>query len=149
MPEPTFPPPEKPAEIQNLGPFDMQYFQELEGENGWIALGQENCLNQQYFTVYATDGSKLGIAGVYDTADGSNTTHIVVDKKYRGQGLAAKFYQRLLNDLRLPFVAITIDLDNTASIRAAKKLPNVEKVSDEQYERDFHKVKYIYKKPQE
>jgi len=153
MPEPTFPGTNNvettPAEIQNLGAFDMQYFKELEGEDGWIALGQENCLNQQYFTVSATDSAKLGIVGVYDTADEKNIIHYVVDKKYRGQGLAAKFTQRLMDSLKLPFIIMTIDLDNLASIKATEKLPGVEKISDEQYERDFHKVKYIYKKPQE
>lgn len=40
------------AEIQSLKSFGMQYFQELEGQDGWLALGQENCLDQRYFTVY-------------------------------------------------------------------------------------------------
>lgn len=39
------------AEIQSLESFDMQYFQELEGQDGWLALEQENCMNQRYFTI--------------------------------------------------------------------------------------------------
>ena len=140
---------QEPAELQRLGDFDMQYFQELEGEGGWIALGQENCANQRYFTLYGSKGEKLGIVGVYDTADEKNVTHTVVDNKYRGQGLAAKFKQQLMDELDLPFITMTISLDNTASIRATEKLPGVQKVSDEQYERDFGKVKYIYEKPKE
>lgn len=137
------------AEIKTLGDFDMQYFQELEGQGGWIALGQENCTNQRYFTVYGNNGEKLGIIGVYDTEDEKNVTHTVVDQKYRGRGLASKFKRRLVEDLNLPFVTMTIDRDNVASIRATEKLPGVKKVSDEQYERDFHKVKFVYERPQE
>ena len=138
-----------PAEIQSLGDFDMQYFQEIEGQNGWLALGQENCMNQRYYTVYGSRGEKLGIVGSYDTSDEKNVTHTVVDKKYRGQGLAAKFKQRLMDELNLPFITMTISLENIASIRATEKLPGVKKVSDEQYEREFHKVKYVYEKPKE
>jgi len=138
-----------PVKIQNLGDFDMQYFQEMEGQNGWLALGQENCVNQRYFTVYGSKGEKLGIVGVYDTADEKNVTHTVVDQKYRGQGLAAKFKQRLIDELNLPFITLTISLDNIASIRATEKLPGVRKVSDAEYERDFHKVKYVYERPEE
>ena len=136
-----------PVEIQNLGDFDMQYFQELEGEKGWLALGQENCMYQRYFTVYGSQGEKLGIIGVYDTADEKNVTHTVVDPKYRGQGIAAKFKQHLMDELNLPFITMTISLENIASIRATKKLPGVKKISDEQYEHDFHKVKYVYERP--
>ena len=137
------------AQIQNLGEFDMQYFQELEGKDGWLALGQVNCMNQHYFTVYDTNGEKLGIVGVYDTSDEKNVTHTVVDQKYRGQGLAAKFKKRLMEELNLPFITMTISLENIASIRATEKLPGVKKISDEQYERDFHKVKYVYERPKE
>lgn len=137
------------TEIQSLSEFDLQYFRELEGQNGWLALGQENCMNQQYFTVNGSNGEKLGIVGVYDTADEKNVTHTAVDPKYRGQGLAAKFKQRLMDELNLPFITMTIGLENIASIRATEKLPGVKKISDEQYERDFQKVKYVYEKPPE
>ena len=138
---------QEPAEIQSFGDFDMQYFQELEGQNGWLALGQENCINQRYFTVFGSKGEKLGIVGVYDTADVKNVTHTVVDQKYRGQGLAAKFKQRLMDEINLPFITMTISLENIASIRATEKLPGVRRISDDQYERDFHKVKYVYERP--
>jgi len=145
----VFPSEQEPAKIQNLGDFDQEYFQELEGENGWSAIGQENCTNQRYFVVYGSKGEKLGIVGVYDTAEEKNVTHTVVDPKYRGQGLAAEFKQRLMDELKLPFITMTIDLDNEASIRATEKLPGVKKVSDAQYEQDFHKVKYTLEKPAE
>jgi len=140
---------QEPAKIQSLGVFDMQYFQELEGQDGWLAFGQENCMNQRYFTVYDNTGEKMGIVGVYDTADEKNVTHTVVDPKYRGQELAAKFKQRLMDELDLPFITMTISLENIASIRATEKLPGVKKVSNEEYERDFHKVKYVYERPPE
>ena len=140
---------QEPTEIKNLGEFDMQYFQELEGKDGWLAIGQENCMNQRYFTIYGANGEKLGIVGVYDTANEKNITHTVVDQKYRGQGLAAKFKKRLMEELNLPFITMTISLENIASIRATEKLPGVQKISDDQYERDFHKVKYVYEKPEE
>ena len=138
----------EPAKIRWFEKFDMQYFQELEGQDGWIALGQENCSNQRYFTVYGEAGEKLGIIGVYDTDEEKNVTHTVVDPKYRGQGLASRFKQMLVNELNLPFITMTISLENTASIRATEKLPGVKKISDEQYESDFGKVKYLYENPQ-
>jgi len=140
---------QQPIEIKRLGDFDLQYFKELEGENGWIALGQENCVNQRYFTVYGDNGEKIGIVEVYDTADEKNITHMVVDQKYRDQGLAAKFLRHLVDELNLPFIIMTIDLENTASIRATEKLSGVKKISDVKYEQDFHKIKFIYKKPKQ
>ncbi|MEK7643920.1 MAG: GNAT family N-acetyltransferase [Patescibacteria group bacterium] len=127
-----------------LGDFDRDFFNSLEGENGWIALGQEYCTNQRYFTVFAEDGTKVGIVGVYDTEDDQNITHTVIDPKYRGQGLAAKCKDALMNSLNLPFVTLTISLDNTPSLKAAEKLPGVQKVSDAKYEADFHKAKFIF-----
>ena len=103
--------------IGRLGDFDMEYFKILPDEDGktnsWLAMGQENCKNQRYFTVYGADNEKLGIIGVYDAADGQNITHTVVDPKYRGHGLAAAFKEKLMDELGLPFVTLTIDLENT------------------------------------
>jgi len=137
------------TEIKNIGDFDMQYFRDIEGSDGWIALGQENCMNQHYFTVYGNKDEKLGIVGIYDTVDEKNLAHPVVDQKYRGRGLAAKFMKLAMDELDLPFITMTISLENIASIRATEKLPGVKKISDEQYEQEFHKVKYIYERPPE
>jgi RimJ/RimL family protein N-acetyltransferase len=84
---------------------------------------------------------------VYDTDDEQNVTHTVVDPKHRGQGLAEKFKNDLMDRLDLPFVTLTIDLDNAASIRAAEKLPGIRRASDAEYEKEFHKAKFIYEKP--
>jgi RimJ/RimL family protein N-acetyltransferase len=131
---------------KNLRDFDLEYFKELEGEDGWNALGLENCHNQRYFTVFGDKGEKIGVVGVYDTDDDKNITHTVVDKKYRGMGLAAKFKQLLMDELALPYITMTISLDNVASIRATEKLPGVKRVRDEKYESDYHKAKYVYSK---
>ena len=135
--------------IGEFAEFDKSYFEELEGSDGWLALGDDFYENQKYFTVFSDKGDKLGIVGVYDTAEEKNVTHTVVDPKYRGQGLAAKFKEKLMTDLNLDFLTLTIDLDNEASIRAAEKLPGVKRVSDEAYEKEFHKAKYIYEKQKE
>jgi len=74
---------------------------------------------------------KLGIVGVYDTEFEKNVSHTVVNPKYRGQGLAGEFKQKLMAELRLSFLTLIIDLNNTASIRAARKIPGIRKVSDE------------------
>ena len=137
------------VDVGSLDEFDQEYFQELEGENGWSAIGQENCTNQRYFTARGTKGEKLGIIGVYDTEEDQNITHTVVDPKFRGQGLAGKLKDQLMSNLGLDSVTLTIDLDNDASIKAAEKLSGVKKVSDEEYEQKYHKVKYIYEKPQD
>jgi len=63
--------------------------------------------------------------------------------------LRAEFKLNLMEKLDLSHITMTIDLDNTASIRATEKLPGVRKVSDEQYEREFHKVKYVLEKSQD
>jgi hypothetical protein len=138
----------EPPKIQGLRDFDESYFQQLEDKNGWTALGRENCSNQRYFTVYSDKGEKLGIIGVYDAGNEKNVTHTVVDQEFRGHGLAAKFKELLMHELKLSFITMTIDLDNQASIRATEKLPGVRKVSAEEYERNYHKVKYVYEKPQ-
>jgi|GEM_PF-6193074 len=59
--------------------------------------------------------------GVYDTEFEKNISHTLVNPKYRGQGLAGEFKQKLMAEFGLPFLTLTIDLNNTASIRAAEK----------------------------
>ncbi len=131
-----------------LSDFDIDYFKSLEGEDGWIALGQENCTNQRYFTVCAEDGEKVGIVGVYDTEDDKNIIHYVIGPEYRGQGLAAECTHAIIDTLNLPSVIFTISLDNAPSLRVAEKLPGVQKISDAKYEADFHKAKYTLSGPE-
>lgn len=128
-------------EVGGLDAFDFDYFKTLEGENGWLAIGMENCKNQQYYTVNSVQGEKLGVVGVYDTDEEKNIAHTVVDPKFRGQGLAEKFKDKLMDRLSLPYLTLTIDLDNTSSIKSAENMKAV-KISDEKYEQEFHKVKY-------
>lgn len=99
----------------------------MEGENGWIALGDEFYRNQKYFTVLSDTGEKLGVVDVYDTEHEKNISHTVVDPKFRSQGLATKFKERLMAELGLPFLAMTIGLDNTSSIKAAEKISGIKK----------------------
>lgn len=128
--------------IGRLDDFDMNYFRSLEGNDGWIALGMDNCKNQQYFTVFSEGGDKLGIIGVYDTEEDQNITHTVVDPKYRGLGLAAQFKDYILEKLNLPYLTLTINADNVSSLRAAEKIPGVERVSTPEYEQEFRKIKF-------
>ncbi|MCX6807398.1 MAG: GNAT family N-acetyltransferase [Patescibacteria group bacterium] len=132
--------------IGKLGEFDMKYFKSLPDEYGkkdsWIAIGQENCCNQKYFTVFSDIGERLGIIGVYNLGEDKNITHTVVDPKYRGQDLAGRFKEMLMEKLGLPFVTLIINLDNQSSIRAAEKIQGVEKLSGFEYEKEFHKVRY-------
>lgn len=127
--------------------FDVIYFKSLEGNDGWIALDHTNCTNQRYFTVCAEDGTKIGIVGVYDTANDQNIVHTVIAPQYRGQGLAAKCKNAIMDTLGLPFLTLSISLDNTASLRAAAKLPGIEQISDDQYANRFHKIKYRLPRP--
>jgi len=127
----------------------MEYFRQLEGEKGWIALGQSFCQNPRYFTVRSDARDKLDIIGVNDTEFEKNISHTVVNPKYRGQGLARKFKSKLMAEFGLPFLTLTIDLNNTASIRAARKIPGIRKVSDETYKKEFRKAKYIQEPPKE
>jgi len=138
---------EQAIELGKLADFDQQYFESLEGKDGWIALGHDEYENQQYFTGLSMSKEKVGIVGVYDKGSEQNILHYVVDPQYRGQGLARKLTEQLMTKLNLPQVILTIDLDNKASIRAAEKLPGVEKVSDSGYEKEYHKIKFVYKRP--
>lgn len=132
----------KRSTMSRLGDFDSEYFQSLEGSDGWIALGQDNCQNQRYFTVYGTDGEKLGIVGVYDTDDDQHISHTVVDPRFRGQGLAARFKERLMEELDLPFLTLTIAMRNTASLRAAERTSGAYRTSDVSYEQEFQRAKF-------
>lgn len=120
---------------------DMNYFHQLEGRDGWIAIGMENCKNQRYYVVTGQKGEKLGIVGVYDTDNEKNITHIVVDPKYRGRGLTSKFYQVLLEKTGLEFLIATISRGHIASVKAHEKA-GFKKVSDSAYEEEFDKFKY-------
>ncbi len=134
--------------VGSLEEFDPAYFAELEGPDGWIAIGQGNCTNQRYFTVKGTNGEKLGIVGLYDGVDGKNISHTVVDPKYRGMGLAKELKEALLKKTGESFYISTVSLDNTASLAAMNKIPNINVISDETYEREFHKRKFRYDNPQ-
>ncbi len=133
--------------VQGLHDFnaesDMDYFKSLEGDDGWIAIGMDNCLNQKYFIVMGDNGEKLGIVGVYDTEDEKNITHIVVDPKYRRQGLVSKFYNSLLSRVDLQFLTATISRDNIVSYKAHEKA-GFKKVSSDRYEDKYDKFKYQY-----
>lgn len=139
--------PERPK-IKDLAPFDAKYFAELEGPDGWIAIGQENCRNQRYFTVIDESGQKLGIVGLYDTEDEKNISHTVVDPKYRGLGLARSFKDKLLEETGESFYVATVSLDNAASLAAMAKIPNVKIISDDEYEEEFHKRKFRFERPE-
>lgn len=138
---------EEEIKVEGLADFDMEYFKTLEGEDGWIAIGQENCKNQKYYTVIGDGGEKLGIVGVYDTEDEQNITHIIIDPKYRGKGLVSKFYEALMNAEKLNTLIATIDRKNRPSIISHERA-GFKKVSDEVYENEFDKFKYRYEKPQ-
>jgi RimJ/RimL family protein N-acetyltransferase len=131
-----------------LEEFDQEYFQELEGQDGWKAIGQENCMNQSYFTVCDESGEKLGIVGLYDTDDEKNITHIVIDPKHRGKGMLPKFYEALTGSTGADYLVATIDRNNTASIRSHEKA-GFRKTSDDKYEEEFDKFRYQYDVPEE
>jgi L-amino acid N-acyltransferase YncA len=149
-PETNETPPEvqekKEIKVKGLADFDLEYFKKLEGEDGWIALGQKNCKNQRYHTVVGGDGEKLGIIGVYDTEDEQNVTHIAIDPKYRGKGLVPQFYDVLMDKEKLDTLVATIDRKNRPSIISHERA-GFKKVSDEAYEEEFDKFKYKYEKP--
>jgi len=46
-----------------------------------------------------------------------NVSHTVIDPAFRGQRLASKLKPILMEKLGLDFLTLTIDLDNTASIK--------------------------------
>lgn len=140
---------EQHTQLGQLTDFDQEYFNSLEGPTGWIALGHDEYQNQRYFTGLSIGREKVGIVGVYDTGTEKNILHYVVDPKYRGQGLARQLADKIMNNLGLPYLVLTIDLDNKASLNAAEKLPGIEKISDADYEKDYNKVKYLYKAPEE
>lgn len=120
---------------------DIKYFHQLEGVDGWIAIGMTNCRNQRYYVVIGESGERLGIIGVYDTDDEQNITHVVVDPKYRGRGLVSRFYECLLEKTKLRFLIATISRGHIASIKAHQKA-GFKKVSDSMYEEKFDKFKY-------
>jgi len=130
-----------------LDVFDKAYFERLEGKDGWIAIGQENCRNQRYFTVKDGLGERLGVVGMYDTDDDRNITHTVVDPAFRGKGLAQEFKELLLDATGEDHYVATVDLDNEASLRSMEKTPGIAVVSDQAYETRYHKRKFRYERP--
>lgn len=131
-------------QISGLAPFDEGYFRQLEGPDGWLAIGQDNCKNPRYFTVQGDNGERLGVVGMYDTDEDKNITHTVVDPKYRGRGLAREFKERLLEAVGENYYVATVSLDNAASLRAMEKIPGAKVASDEKYEAEFHKRKFRF-----
>lgn len=151
---------ESGIKVGTLADFDPAYWEDLNQRDksigGWLA--SEHCKNVHYFTVLSDTGEKLGIVGVYDVGDEKNITHTIVDPKYRGHGLATAFKDALMEKLDLPFVTLTINYDpyapndprrtNVSSMRAAEKLPGVERVEDPAYA-EQRKAKFIYRRRRE
>ncbi|MBT5338574.1 GNAT family N-acetyltransferase [Candidatus Falkowbacteria bacterium] len=147
--EPT--PEKSPAQIKELQKFtpeDLEWFRNLEGNDGWVATDFKFCKNPQYFVVYGENNEKLGGVGVYDTEDDQNITHTVVASEFRGQGLASKFKLEIMEELGLDYFIGTVDLDNIASVKSIEKMPGIRRVSDEAYEKEFHKAKFRYDRPE-
>jgi predicted GNAT family acetyltransferase len=143
----TTEPRERP-QIGHLDHFDSDYFKQLEGPDGWMAIGQENCRNQRYFTVMSTTGEKLGIVGMYDTDEDKNISHTVVDPKYRGMGLAKDFKEKLLDQTGEQFYIATVNLNNASSLAAMQKISDAKAISTPEYEREFNKRKFRYDRPE-
>ncbi|PJA46086.1 hypothetical protein CO174_00885 [Candidatus Uhrbacteria bacterium CG_4_9_14_3_um_filter_50_9] len=132
-----------------LKPFDPDYFKSLEGDRGWIALGDSRFEDQEYFVVESDQGVRLGIVGIYDTETEKRVTHTIVDPAFRGHGLAAKMKLALADHLGVDSFISTIDLDNEASLKAIRKVPGIQEVSDEAYEREYHKKKFQWTRASE
>lgn len=132
-------------ELKDFNPDDdMDFFRSLEGEDGWIAIGMENCTNQQYYVVIGKNNEKLGIIGVYDTENEKNITHIVINPEYRskkiGKSLLPEFYSQLLKKTGLKSLIATINPTNPASIKSHENAGFI-KVNDPKYD---WKLKYKY-----
>jgi len=124
--------------------FDLNYFQSIAGQDdNWIAIGMDNCFNQKYYIVQDEDSNKIGIVGMYDTNDEKNLTHILIDPNYRGLGLLKEFYKLLRQKENPVYLIATIDIKNISSIKSHEKA-GFRKISNEKYEKDFHKFKYKY-----
>ena len=132
--------------VAEPAPFDMEYFKKLEGDEGWVAVGNDDYENQEYFTVKDEKGRNLGVVGVYDFGDQKRVTHTVVDPEFRGRGLAAKFKMHIAEQLGLDSFLSTISPDNTASLRAIVKVPGARRVSTEDQERDGGKIVYEWRR---
>ena len=147
--------PQVPIEIGDLVDFDREYFDDIKSRDKRLRVPNFDDHSYRYFTVLSTDGRKLGIIGIYDAGGDKNLTDTIVDPNYRGRGLAKKFKDALMEKLDLPFVTLTIDYDkyapnepsrnNIKSLRAAEKLPGVERIDDPNYTR-IQKAKFIYRR---
>jgi len=141
----------KPSTLVEL---DKNYLKDVMRRDPKLNMHSVEDPTYRYFTVLGVSGEKLGIIGVYNTDDDKNAINIIIDPKYRGLGLAAQFYDLLIDTLNLPFVTLTIDYDphrpddpsftNIRSMRAAEKLPGVERVYEKRFE-EIQKAKFIYK----
>lgn len=132
-------------ELKDFDPnTDLEFFHSLEGEDGWMAIGMKNCMNQRYYIVIGENDKKLGIVGVYDTEDEKNITHIVINPEYRskkiGKSLLPNFYNELLKKAGLKSLIATINPDNMASIKSHEKAGFL-KVNDPKYD---WKLKYKF-----
>jgi len=147
--------PQAQIEIGDLVDFDREYFDDIKSRDKRLRVPNFDDPAYRYFTVLSTDGKKLGIIGIYDNKTDTNLTDTIVDPKYRGIGLAKKFKDALMEKLDLPFVTLTIDYDknspndpsknNIKSLRAAEKLPGVERIDDPNYTK-IQKAKFIYRR---
>ena len=126
-----------------LKDFDIEYFKELEGPKWWIAINQNNCSNQRYFTVFSKKWIKLWIIWVYDANvlnNEINVCHTIVDPNFRWKGYAMKFKEEIMKKLNLPFLTLTISTDNISSIKAAEKLPWTIRLSNKSIEDQTWKI---------
>ena len=125
-----------------LEDFDFSYFKQIKEENNWIAFNYPNCFNNKYFCI-VLNGKKIGIIGICDNDTDKNLLHVIIESGYRGQKYATKASYALLYRLNLPYLTLTIDIDNTPSLKAFSKDTNIKQISSDIYEKKYHKKKYI------
>ena len=125
--------------------FDRKFFNKISGKDSFNALNFKSLKNVHYFTVINAKNIPVGIIGIYDTNDDKYISHTVVKKEYRGKFYSKIFKDLIIKKLNLPYLTLTIDINNTNSVKSALKLQGIKKVSDENYEKKYHKYKFIYK----
>lgn len=117
-------------EIRAMQDADVEKISRLEEETFSMPWSRESFLsmihneNARYY-VAEKDGLVVGGCGVLMTAGEGNITNVVVDKKYRGQGIGTKMLQYLIEEGErngLSAFTLEVRVSNVQAIHVYEKL---------------------------
>ena len=144
--------------IRRMTEADLFAVARLEQENfsvPWTEAGLRESLNLPgyLFLVAEEEGEVVGYAGLYQVLDEGDVTNIVVDQRFRGQGIGTRLTQTLLEEGKKEGIrafALEVRFSNISAIRIYESLGFVQEgIRRRFYEKPLEDARIMWKREPE